>query len=76
MPTRRPMLSELMQLHVSILGLVEKGLAYAFPARDPLDPIIRAACYCTAEEKAGAIPLAELRQIYRECERAFVACDN
>jgi len=60
MPSQRPMLSELMQLHVSILGLVEKGLAYAFPAHDPLDPIIRAACYCTAEEWIEVVDLEPL----------------
>jgi len=62
--------------HADLLSLVEMGLAYAFPSYEPLDPLFVAAPYATTWQRANAIPLAELREIFAESERAFQAANN
>lgn len=56
--------------------LVKEGRTYAFPSSDPLEPILKATVYCTAEERTQAIPLGELREIFAESERTFMAALN
>ena len=76
MAEQRPTIEDIREFNAAMLELVEKGLAFAFPSLDPLSPRFRAAVYCTAELRALAIPLHELRRIFREEERRFQALHN
>ena len=76
MPKRHITIDTVRECHQAILQLVELGLAYVFPGRSPLVPNVRLAILCTAEERATAIPLEDLRRIFRDRERAFVLRDN
>lgn len=69
-------ISAMRELHGALLTLVEEGRTYAFPSSDPLDPILKATVYCTAEERTQAIPLSALREMFAESERAFLAALN
>lgn len=69
-------ISDMRELHRALLTLVEEGRMYAFPSSDPLEPILKATVYCTAEERTQAIPLGELREIFAESERIFMAALN
>ena len=64
------------ELHADLLHLVELGLVYVFPSHEPLNPLVMAASYCSPRNRAIAIPLDELRQIFQESERAFQAAHN
>ena len=76
MAEQRPNVEDIRELNSAMLELVEKKLVYAFPSLDPLNPRFKAGIHCTAEERASAIPLQKLRQIFREEERAFQAPHN
>ena len=64
------------EAHEGLLHLVELGFAYAYPSDDLYNPNFAATCYGTAEQKASAIPLAELQRIFHERECQFVASLN
>lgn len=64
------------EFHADLLSLVDKGLVYAFPSYEPLDPLMVVAPSATAWQRDHAIPLDELRQIFQESERAFLAAHN
>lgn len=69
-------IDDMRELHGALLTLVKEGRTYAFPSSDPLEPILKATVYCTAEERTQAIPLSELREIFAESERTFMAALN
>lgn len=64
------------EFHSDLLSLAEMGLIYAFPSHEPLDPLVVAVPYCTDWQRDHAIPLEELKQIFQESERAFLAALN
>jgi len=73
---KHPSIEAVHEAYVSMAHLVELGLACAYPSDDPYNPNFVAACDATPEQLATAIPPAELRCIFRECERQFVALLN
>ena len=76
MVKKRPSIEDWLEAHEGLLHLVELGVAYAVPSDDPYNPSFGCTCNVPAEQLAAAIPLAELRRIFRERERQYVALLN
>ena len=69
----RTTIDDVRAFYTALLNLVELGLVCVLPSPDLLDPFVQISGYCTPEQRASAIPLSELRRIFIEDQRAFLA---